>query len=329
MTFEGLPAGQFRHRDHRFEWTRAEFEAWAGRVAERHGYTRALRADRRRGSRARRADADGGVHADERSTDPGALARRPDRRRPAPASRRSRGSTSSRPRSSRRTSAAAWSPTTRTTRPRPTTRSRCCTSSPASGWRAGRLTVVDATNVQPEARKPLVELAREYHVLPVAIVFDLPERLCQERNREPARPRLRPARHPQPAASSCGGRCADSSRRASATCTCSRPRRRSTRRRSSASRCGTNRRAEHGPFDIIGDVHGCFDELVGAAATSSATTSRTTATRSGVTPSGGPQGGLRRRPRRPRAATSRHVLRLVMAMVDARRRRCACPATTT
>ena len=35
---------------------------------------------------------------------------------------------------------------------------------------AGRLTVVDATNVQPEARKPLVEMAREFHVLPVAIV---------------------------------------------------------------------------------------------------------------------------------------------------------------
>jgi 3' terminal RNA ribose 2'-O-methyltransferase Hen1 len=34
-----LPAGQFRHPDHRFEWTRAEFEAWAGTMAERYGYT--------------------------------------------------------------------------------------------------------------------------------------------------------------------------------------------------------------------------------------------------------------------------------------------------
>lgn len=33
-----LPAGHFRHRDHRFEWTRAEFQAWATRVAERFGY---------------------------------------------------------------------------------------------------------------------------------------------------------------------------------------------------------------------------------------------------------------------------------------------------
>ena len=36
--FESLPAGQFRHRDHRFEWTRLEFEQWAGRVAGRYVY---------------------------------------------------------------------------------------------------------------------------------------------------------------------------------------------------------------------------------------------------------------------------------------------------
>lgn len=47
----------------------------------------------------------------------------------------------------------------------------------------GRLTVVDATNVQPEARKPLVNLARKHHCLPVAIVFNLPEKVCEERNR--------------------------------------------------------------------------------------------------------------------------------------------------
>src|SRR5262245_59854268 len=47
---------------------------------------------------------------------------------------------------------------------------------------AGKLTVIDATNVQMEARKPLVELAREFHVLPVAIVLNLPEKLCQESN---------------------------------------------------------------------------------------------------------------------------------------------------
>src|SRR6516165_1713691 len=40
---------------------------------------------------------------------------------------------------------------------------------------AGRLTVIDATNVQPESRKDLIRLARDHDVLPVAIVLDLPE----------------------------------------------------------------------------------------------------------------------------------------------------------
>jgi 3' terminal RNA ribose 2'-O-methyltransferase Hen1 len=38
VRFDGLPAGSFRHRDHRFEWTRREFEDWAGEVAGRFGY---------------------------------------------------------------------------------------------------------------------------------------------------------------------------------------------------------------------------------------------------------------------------------------------------
>ena len=39
VKFETLPAGQFRHRDHRFEWSRQEFQTWAQRVADRYGYT--------------------------------------------------------------------------------------------------------------------------------------------------------------------------------------------------------------------------------------------------------------------------------------------------
>lgn len=39
VLWESLPAGQFRHADHRFEWTRAEFQAWAERVAQSFGYT--------------------------------------------------------------------------------------------------------------------------------------------------------------------------------------------------------------------------------------------------------------------------------------------------
>jgi 3' terminal RNA ribose 2'-O-methyltransferase Hen1 len=36
--YEWLPPGEMRHPDHRFEWTRAEFEAWAQRIADAHGY---------------------------------------------------------------------------------------------------------------------------------------------------------------------------------------------------------------------------------------------------------------------------------------------------
>ncbi|UOQ77448.1 AAA family ATPase [Hymenobacter sp. 5516J-16] len=50
----------------------------------------------------------------------------------------------------------------------------------------GLLTVVDATNVQPEARKTLVQLARDYHVLPTAIILDVPDRVAEDRNQ--ARP---------------------------------------------------------------------------------------------------------------------------------------------
>src|SRR5260370_2339061 len=49
--------------------------------------------------------------------------------------------------------------------------------------RSGRIVVVDATSVQPESRKSLVALGRDHDCLVVAIVFDIPEKLCVERNR--------------------------------------------------------------------------------------------------------------------------------------------------
>ena len=42
----------------------------------------------------------------------------------------------------------------------------------------GRLMVIDATNVQDYAREPLIQIAREFHRPPVAIVFNLPEKVC-------------------------------------------------------------------------------------------------------------------------------------------------------
>ena len=38
VKFETLPSGRFRHKDHRFEWTRKQFRAWAKEVATKHGY---------------------------------------------------------------------------------------------------------------------------------------------------------------------------------------------------------------------------------------------------------------------------------------------------
>ncbi len=125
---------------------------------------------------------------------------------------------------------------------------------------AGRLTVIDATNMQPEARRPLIRLAREYHVLAVAIVFDLPERLCQERNR--ARPDRDFGPHVirrqlQDLRRSLRGLEREGFRYVFTLETPEQVESASITR----TRLWTDRRDDHGPFDIIGDVHGCADEL--------------------------------------------------------------------
>ena len=124
----------------------------------------------------------------------------------------------------------------------------------------GKLTVVDATNVQAESRKPIVAIAREYHVIPVAIVFDLPERLCEQRNRG------RPERDFGPHVI----RQQSSQLRRSLRNLQKEGFRHVYILKSPEDVDGTeierqplwnNRKADHGPFDIIGDVHGCGDEL--------------------------------------------------------------------
>jgi protein phosphatase len=124
----------------------------------------------------------------------------------------------------------------------------------------GRLTVVDATNVQPEARKPLVALARQYHVLPVAIVLDLPERVCHERNRS------RPDRDFGPHVvrnqrsqlhRSLRGLGREGFRHVHVLKTQEEVDAAVFQRQP----LWNNRKSERGPFDIIGDVHGCCDEL--------------------------------------------------------------------
>lgn len=125
----------------------------------------------------------------------------------------------------------------------------------------GKLVVVDATNVQPEARKSLIALAKEFHVFAEAIVFDLPERLCQDRNK------VRPDRQFGPHVIHNQLQQLRKSMRG-----LEREGIRHIFKLSSPEEVDSvtmdrhllwnNKKSEHGPFDIIGDVHGCFDELV-------------------------------------------------------------------
>ncbi len=124
----------------------------------------------------------------------------------------------------------------------------------------GLLTVIDATNVRPESRWSLMALARRFHVVPVAIVLNLDEETCHQRNQ--SRPDRRFGR------SVVRNHCADLRRSLqhlqregfqyvydlpsaavieSVTVT--------------RTRLNNDRTDEHGPFDVIGDVHGCGDEL--------------------------------------------------------------------
>jgi len=132
----------------------------------------------------------------------------------------------------------------------------------AKRLKSGLLTVIDATNVQPESRATFVSLAREYHCIPVAIVLDLPEDVCAERNaargdrtfgkhvlfqqRSQLRRSLRKLkkegfRHIHVLRSVEEIDAVDQITR---------------------EKLYNDKREVKGPFDIIGDVHGCFTELM-------------------------------------------------------------------
>ncbi|SCL25707.1 polynucleotide kinase-phosphatase [Micromonospora inyonensis] len=125
---------------------------------------------------------------------------------------------------------------------------------------AGHLTVVDATNVQPDARRRLVELARAHDVLPVAIVLDVPEKVCVERNARRADrdfgAHVVRRQHDQ-LRRSLRGLAREGFRRVHVL--------RGTDEVQAATivreRLLNDLRHETGPFDVIGDVHGCRSEL--------------------------------------------------------------------
>ena len=122
------------------------------------------------------------------------------------------------------------------------------------------LTVIDATNVQADSRRHVLALAREYHAIPVAIVLDVGARRCLERNAEREDRKLGAHVIRQ-------------------QCSLLRQSLRTLKREGfryvyvlrspeeldavaiERVRLWTDRRDDHGPFDVIGDVHGCFDEL--------------------------------------------------------------------
>lgn len=124
-----------------------------------------------------------------------------------------------------------------------------------------KLTVVDATNVKPEDRKGLITLARELHTLAVAIVFNIPAQLCHERNAQ------RPDRnfgfhvvqqHSQQLRRSLRHIKHEGFHQVRIFSTPEEIDAVSIERLP----LWNNRRHEHGPFDIIGDIHGCYDELL-------------------------------------------------------------------
>ena len=125
---------------------------------------------------------------------------------------------------------------------------------------AGKLTVIDATNVQQSSRKSLLDLAKKYHCFAVAIAFNIPESVCQSRNK---------SRSDRQFGSHVVRNHTNSLKRSL----------RNLKREGfrfiyklnsveeieavevSRQKMWTNRKDEHGAFDIIGDVHGCCTEL--------------------------------------------------------------------
>ncbi|MFE9171217.1 polynucleotide kinase-phosphatase [Streptomyces kebangsaanensis] len=126
---------------------------------------------------------------------------------------------------------------------------------------AGRRTVVDATSVQQDARRQLIDLAKKHDVLPIAIVLDVPEEVCAERNAARTdradMPRRVIRRHTRELRRSLRHLEREGFRKVHVL--------RGVEEIENAS-VVTEKRFNDlthltGPFDIIGDIHGCSTEL--------------------------------------------------------------------
>ena len=126
---------------------------------------------------------------------------------------------------------------------------------------AGRLTVIDATNVKPEDRKGLVDLARQFHCLPVAIVLNVSEKVCQDRNQVRTDRKLGAHvahRQLQSLRRSIRGLDREGFRHVLVLTSPEEADAVELKR----DLLYNNKKTESGPFDIIGDIHGCYDELI-------------------------------------------------------------------
>ena len=124
-----------------------------------------------------------------------------------------------------------------------------------------KTTVIDATNVQLAARKQIIDLAREQNVHSVAIVLNLPEKELQARNA--ARPdRGYPEHVIRKHASDLRRSIKNLKREGFRFVYILNSVQEIDEAEIIRTRMWNNRKDEHGPFDVIGDVHGCYDELV-------------------------------------------------------------------
>ncbi len=126
----------------------------------------------------------------------------------------------------------------------------------------GLLTVVDATNVQRESRQQLMQIAKSYHALPVAIVMNISQEICAERNA------LRPDRNfgdhvirnqQRQLKRSLRGLKKEGFKQVYVLST---PAEVDSVEGIIREKLYNNKKDIKGPFDIIGDIHGCYDETI-------------------------------------------------------------------
>lgn len=124
-----------------------------------------------------------------------------------------------------------------------------------------RTTVIDATNLQPAARKQIIDLAREQNVHSVAIVLNIPEKELLARNA--ARPDRGYPEHVIRKHTSLLRRSIKNLKREGFRFVyVLNSQQEIDDAEIVRTKMWSNKKEEHGPFDIIGDIHGCFDELV-------------------------------------------------------------------